>query len=346
MKAQFQILKVLVLTILTLSLSGCLDIFFKTEVHPNGQIDKTIVLEGDSTSIIQTYIPAVGDDNWESTWENIDEDKHRLTLQKSFSDFRDFNSMMNPDDSLPKIRIKADLKKKFRWFFSYIDYSEFLLPNNPFTRLDWTDFLTFDEAELIAMDEDEREADPRFAVKFWEETESRFERYLYRSGYEEFYFYFMEAVKKTSDPRLTPEDLILNKEPIYDSIFSKGNIEIAGDLIEYFYTALDSAAVNKVIDENPEFVEYFSMKIDFFNECLDDNYYFSIKMPGLLIDTNSEQIEGATLSWEVDFFDFYFKGLEMKAESRVINTWAFVVAGIVVLALFIGLLWGVFRRRR
>ena len=346
MKYLFQIIKISVLVLIMFSLSGCLEIFFKTEIHPNGNIDKAIILEGDSTSIQESYIPAVSDDSWDAEWEVIEEDKHRLTLRKSFSNIDDFNMSMNPDDSLPKIRIMADLRKKFRWFFSYIEYQETLLPNNPFTRLDWEEFLTADEIDLIAMDEEERKADPRFAVKFWSETESQFERYLFRSGYEEFYQDFMAAVKKTGDPRLTAEDLAIKKEVIYDSLFSKGNIEGTDNFLEHFYAVLDSSGVDAVITGNPEFVDFFDMKIDFFNECLDDNYYFSIKMPGLLTDTNSEQIEGPTLSWEIDFFDFYFRGLEMKAESRVINTWAFVLAGAIVLGLLLGLLWDAFRRKR
>lgn len=328
------------------SLSGCLDIFFKTEVHPNGQIDKTIVLEGDSTSILDNYVPAVKDNSWDSKWEDIEDDKKRLTLTKSFKNFKEFNIVMNPDDSIPKIRMEAELNKKFRWFFSYIEYKETLLSINPFNLLDWEDFLTADEMQLISMDEEERKTDPRYSISHWEETESQFERYFYMSGYEEFYQNFYLAVKKTGDPRITAEDLAYKKDVIYDSLFSKGDLEASGDFLKHFYAALDSSGVQKVVDENPEFLEYFDQKIDFFNECLEDNYFFSIKMPGLLIDTNSEQIEGSTLSWEADFFNFYFKGLEMKAESRVINTWAFVVAGIVILALLIGLMWNIFRRKK
>ena len=346
MKVHYHIMKLLVLALMMMSLSGCLDIFFKTEVHPNGQIDKTIILEGDSTSILQTFIPAVKDDSWYRKWEVIEDDEHRLSLTKSFNNFRDFNSAMNPHDSLPKIRVRAELNKKFRWFFSYIDYEEFLLPNNPFDRLDWKEFLSVDEAELIAMDEEERENDPRYSVSNWKETEAQFERYLYRSGFEEFYHYFKNAAKNSPESEISIDLLESKKEEIYDKMLSKGNLEETDDFLEHFSAVLDSTGVEIIVKNNSAFIGYFGTKIDFFNECLDDNYFFSIKMPGLLIDTNSEQIEGSTLSWEVDFFDFYFNGLEMKAESRIINTWAFVVAGVVVLALFIGLFWNVFRRKR
>ncbi len=346
MKIIKRFLKIIMILPILLSLHGCLDIFYKTEVHPNGQIDKTIVLEGDSTSIMENTIHAVSDSDWEAEWEAIEDDKHRLTLKQSFKNFKEFNIVMNPDDSLPKIRLKADLNKRFRWFFSYLEYKELLLPANPFNRLDWEEFLTADEMELISMDEEERKADPRFAVSHWEETESQFERYLYMSGYEEFYQYFKEAVLKTRDARITAKDLEYNKEVIYDSLFSDGSLDDSDDFLKHFYTVLDSSGVTAVVDENLDFIEYFDTKIDFFNECLEDNYFFSIKMPGLLIDTNSEQIEGSTLSWEADFFDFYFKGLEMKAESRVLNIWAFIVSGIIVFGLLIILILMLFRNKR
>ena len=345
MKRIVLIPKILLITLLLFSLNGCLDIYFKTQVHPNGNIDKTIILEGDSTSVLDSYVPAVRDPSWESEWEVIEDDKHRLTLTRSFKNFKDFNITMNPDDSLPKIRINSALTRKFRWFFSYIEYTEFLMPNNPFNRLDWRDYLTQDEVELIAMDEEEREEDLRFYDDLYSETENNFEKYLYRSGFEEFYHYFKKAAENSPESGVTVELLEEKKEEIYDSLFSKGNLEDTDDFLEHFSAVLDSTGVEIIVENNQEFIKYFDAKIDFFNECLDDNYYFSIKMPGLLIDTNSEQIEGSTLSWEVDFFDFYFSGLEMTAESRVINVWAFVVAGVIILSLLVGLLLNLFRRK-
>lgn len=328
--------KIFLITVI-ISLQGCLDIYFTTELHPNGQIDKTIVIEGDSASILKSHLPAASNKSWENEWVKIEDDKYKLILSKSFNNVKSFNEDLNPEDSLPAIRLNATLKKRFRWFFSYFDYQENLLPNNPFQRVDWKEYLNEDEVELIGMDEELRENDPRFIDSTnYKTIEIKFEEYLYRSSFEEFYQLFLLAAIETPGSEISKNLLYSNKEAIFQKL--KNNNKGIADFISAFKTQLGDQEVEQIITQNPDYFEYFNYKMDFFDECLDDNYYFNIKMPGLLLGTNSEEIKGSLLSWEVDFFDFYFNGLSMKAESRIVNMWAVIISGVIVLVLLIGLI--------
>lgn len=331
---------------LVFPLQGCLDIFLTTEIHPNGQIDKTIVLEGDSAAILDSYIPAASNTTWNSEWVKVDDEKHKLILSKSFNNELDLNEDLNPDDSLPAIRIKANLKRKFRWFFSYLSYEEFLLPNNPFTKLDWKEYLTDDEIEILCMDEEVRKEDIRYDDEAFESIEKKFEDYVSRSAFEEFYTLFYQAVDENSSTTIKLNELEKNKEEIYQYVLRETDFTEPEDLLISLNKKLGEDRVKTITDKSPEILEYFNSKFDFFDKCSDDNYHFTIRMPGLLVESNSNKIEGSSLSWDVDFFDFYFYGMTMRAESRILNNWAFIVAGIVILFLLFGMSWNLFQQRR
>ncbi|MBU4445439.1 MAG: hypothetical protein L6422_00755 [Candidatus Marinimicrobia bacterium] len=69
-------------------------------------------------------------------------------------------------------------------------------------------------------------------------------------------------------------------------------------------------------------------------------------MPGLLIDTNAETVEGNKVVWEVGTGKFFLRDFEMWAESRIVNRWAIPVTAVILLVICGGLVIAVFRRRK
>lgn len=65
-----------------------------------------------------------------------------------------------------------------------------------------------------------------------------------------------------------------------------------------------------------------------------DNVMFSLRMPGLLLNTNANTIAGNVCMWEVPE-TVQWINFEMIAESRLINTWAFLITGVLILLLLI-----------
>ena len=64
-------------------------------------------------------------------------------------------------------------------------------------------------------------------------------------------------------------------------------------------------------------------------------YDIEVEMPGLITATNSTQLLGNTVSWHIHSLSFYFDDYEMHVESRVVNYWAFVIAGVVLFLLLL-----------
>lgn len=339
--------KLMAIAILALILPGCLDVYITTEVNRNGSIKKTVVLEGDSTEIISHYFPFINDESWEREWVATDNDKQKLILSKSFKSARKAAKELNPADSMPQIRIQPVLKRKFRWFFTYLDYSDIFLSTNPFQVLDWRDYLSENEVKLIPMDDDEREKSPLYSEVEYDSTETRFENYFMNDGYTDFFQFFMKAFKNTSSPGISAEAMSGMKTKILETLKVDNNdIQSSDDLLASFRSAIGSELVDRIEKENPDIFAFFDKKLDYFDKSMDDNYHFTLRMPGLLVNTNSNKIEGNNLSWDVEFFDAYFNDYEMNAESRVVNIWAFAVTGLAIAFLLFGLIIKLFKKKK
>ena len=65
--------------------------------------------------------------------------------------------------------------------------------------------------------------------------------------------------------------------------------------------------------------------------CMEE-YDEVVEMSGLITKTNSKSITGNRVSWKVNADKFLFGDYEMFVESRVVNLWAFIVSGLVILA--------------
>jgi hypothetical protein len=62
-----------------------------------------------------------------------------------------------------------------------------------------------------------------------------------------------------------------------------------------------------------------------------EDYHHMVIMPGLLIDTNAEEVGGDTLKWDLTFVKYLDSDYVMFAESRVTNVWAYVVSVLIVM---------------
>ena len=80
------------------------------------------------------------------------------------------------------------------------------------------------------------------------------------------------------------------------------------------------------IDKDMDFIEMVVMMQSF------QSY---VEMPGIITETNSPSFKGNLVNWQVSGISFLFVDNTMIVESRIVNTWAYVVAGIVLLMLIV-----------
>ena len=64
-----------------------------------------------------------------------------------------------------------------------------------------------------------------------------------------------------------------------------------------------------------------------------EDFHVAADMPGLITGTNSPALNGNRVTWDLFPMAFLLEDYTLEAESRVINVWAFVLSGMILLAL-------------
>jgi len=327
-------IKILGILILLLNAFGCRDITTHTKVNSDGSCERILIVEGDSTEIINYAYPIPSD----STWNAEETGSNEMTLSKSFKRVSDLNKHLAsaPDSAL---KIEVALNKRFRWFYTYIRYQEVYKPFNKFSHIPLTDYLT--EAEIDSFHLGEGDS----------EIEDKVESWYLDNMKEEVYEALFRSARAMNNPLLTIE-LIQEKKTALFSAFDEEDFdsdtksELVNSVLEACEKVYGTRTVWKLEKNLSELVQTTWEKYYFTMYVGTEDYENIVTMPGLILDTNSEEIDGNNVTWDIEWQNFLYKDYEMWAESRIVNKWAIVITGIILLIIIIGLLTAVIRRRK
>src|SRR5438132_7953435 len=111
---------------------------FRTKVNEDGSLEKTITFEKTELAKAEKNIFGINEKNgwvltkskpFDSVTTKSDKEKFRLQFTKKFvSDDAMNNELDQNIDTL--FRVHSKFEKKFRWFYTYIRYSETIRPIN------------------------------------------------------------------------------------------------------------------------------------------------------------------------------------------------------------------------
>ena len=129
----------------------------RTKIYADGSLDKTIVFEkADGKLADKNVFGANAESGWavrktkpnDSATIKTDKEKFRIQLSKHFeSDHLMNNDLDKNSDTL--FRVHSRFEKKFRWFYTYIRYSETIRPINRFKMVSPNDFFTKEDDSFI-----------------------------------------------------------------------------------------------------------------------------------------------------------------------------------------------------
>ena len=140
--------------------ASCLDYTVKTSVNKDGSIFRQYSVRGDSAEIFDGSLTIPSGDPWliEHRYEPKDEDtsseKSQYVYQASrtFINVKELNDWLSSDTALEKVNVRVDLHKKFRWFYTYYEYSEVFPMSFPFNKIPVDSFLTELEQSILRDD--------------------------------------------------------------------------------------------------------------------------------------------------------------------------------------------------
>lgn len=321
--------------ILLLFFGACREVTVTTKVNPDGSFTRIITVTGDSSDVFKTDLPFPVNDSWAkvSSKDTADSTKYIMTYTRTFNNDNELNNEISSDTgSYRNLAKDISVTKKFRFFFSYLTFKEIYKSANPFTRLDYHKYLTDEDIQWYSGLK--VSVTPADSLRK-KEAEDKVLAYLVESATSEVESIIREGIKKLDNPELNHIDITLYHDSLYKNIGSfdfKGENDFAED-----YTKWSGNEAFLLLNglEPPIFGD-FMKKIKTLESIFElMGYTEEVEMPGLITGTNSAMLKGNQVRWEFQPLSVAATDYEMFAESRVINYWAFVLAGCVLLGLMV-----------
>lgn len=326
---------IIIIVLLLLSFASCREITVKTTINEDGSFTRFIIVRGDdSSAVFNATLPYPIDASWQqnlvidSTTKNK---PYTLTYTKKYLGSDELNAKIQSDTSWRKQLVRSiNIDKRFGFFYSYLSFKETIKATNPFTNLDYHDYLTDDDLNLLKGNVllTNKTDSSRF-----EQADKKAEDFLIESISSEIISALQSGIKQLNSPTLNPEDVLKYQDSINKKVeeLETENNEI---FIDYYASWTGNEEVLSLKEMEPPLFLESNRQLNLFLQIFTmENYNQVVEMPGVLTETNSISPVGNQVSWRVDAIALMFEDYTMYAESRVINYWAFILSGIVLLVL-------------
>jgi hypothetical protein len=321
-----------------LSIPSCLEYNVKTEVAPDGSSKRTITVgKLDRMTLPQTAFPVpVSGRSWDIQIKELPEGKqtkYEYTARKEFRSPEELEQEYAHTPDTAYMEVKVSLKKRFEWFYTYFDYQESYHLRYPFSAIPITNVLTQEEINRFLYSRMETVEDSVLDARVtnWDRENKN----------DELFQLLKKVFEQSSDPQLSVVRLMKNKQRVIslldvkeDSAKNVRNPDPVDFVLKCLEEALRTKAVYKLRNEVAVALAEHDKKNHVLNRAV-GVYQNIIQLPGLLLSANSEEIEGNAVQWSVRDNQLKVGTFVMKARSRVTNTWAFALTGIVGLIVVI-----------
>lgn len=321
----------LVLSILILVLMSSCEhkVSTETTVHPDGSLDKTIIVEDSAKYLfnLQTWDKEVLSPQNESV-DSGRSIKVFTSFHKKFNSAAEANAELaagKQRDGNAVFGITSKFEKKFKWFYSYIYYSDtYHRINRMIYPVD--DFLTPEDFAFIdrlpAEGSKISKADSLYLVGL---NDRLFDGYATKAFFTDYYNLGIKLIKDNQlDPRWI-DSLRHHSDNIYQQITNKKDLDK-----DFLLKAMDSLKIpldyKKVKPEYDTFVSDMEKKLNFITMANDGKYVNRINLPWDVVNTNADSVSGNTLIWSPPTIKFLLKDYTMYGECRKLNWWAVIVS--------------------
>ena len=188
--------------------------------------------------------------------------------------------------------------------------------------------------EVIGIDSAKEEIERFMRGEKGDSLKKKVDRWFMRDMFEEFYRPLIVEAEQLNDTTLRVSLLEEKREDVFDrammSDSSEKGVDDVDQALHLIAEVLGRGDVRILHPAAQNAWDTIEKKLNRMSSA-DGQYVYSVQMPGLILDTNSDAVEGTTASWKFEAEQFHVGDIVMHASSRVTNVWAFVVTALVVL---------------
>lgn len=310
----------------------------ETTVHADGQLDKQITLEVDEkkknperefyqyidSSKFMSWIPV---DSARNLQQKPGEGKKFITFKKHFRSATEANQdLASPNDTL--FRVTSSFQKKFRWFFTYITYSD---TYHAINRLGFphTNFFTEEDFQFInRLPAEGKPITPADSLYLKLLNEKITDHYANRAFFEAYFSLLTNTVNRELPGTDWVARLETRKEQFYQQVLDDKDLD--DDFMQQF---TDSVQIPLRLDSVQHYLESkraLEQKINYVSSAYDGKYVHVIHMPWAIVNTNADSVSGNSAYWAPPTIKFLLNDYMLVAEARKTNYWAIAVTLVVI----------------
>jgi hypothetical protein len=363
----------LAIMVLLLLAGSCLDYSVTTTVNRDGSVMRKYKVRGDSADIFKGSLMIPSGPEWKISHKLEPKEKNDSLSEKSqyvyeasrtFGSIDELRDWLDTDTSIGTIKPVVSLKKKFRWFYTYYEYSEVYPMTIPFQKIPVDSFLT-DMEQSVIMDDDRTaySSDSRKLIwkvkdatynythadsvemnKISDLCQQKLARWMNASIIED----YVDVLNKHFKNDAVVRSISLKKAAWKDAAVKKFDLKTSEFVSATFLNAIGdsltgSGRLQELYENNPEVFAEFDRKIRKARDFgVEDSFTHTLSLPGKVFSTNSEKVNLSEMEWQLEPMFFAMKDYEMKASSRAANPWIMVLSGL----LAVGLIGVLFTRRK
>jgi len=315
-------------------------------VRQDGSVSRKIILTYSKNEFDLDDCQVPVDSTWNITRESDISEKgdttYTLTAIKDFNSVQELNLMYDScrgaNEGLTR---RADFKRKFRWFNTHYYFNEHV--GRAIEGISPQEFFNAEELNYFYMPEKlvelEKEGpDSSYITEtILQPLEEKTEQWIGRSLARAFVNKIIDTVSANPEIKIDTGRIRLREDEITASILFDEMEEqqlidsLIGAGLYEAHSALNDTLISQIEDE-------FSIA---FNT---DSYLIQTVMPGELVATNGYVDEDDNVVWEVKGEVILSADYNMWAESKERNTWAWIVTGLFLLFVILGLIIRVLKR--
>ncbi|MDR1091317.1 MAG: hypothetical protein LBL79_09600 [Prevotella sp.] len=228
---------------------------------------------------------------------------------------------------------EESLSKKFRWFYTNYKFAGVYKKVTCEVPVSIDKYLTKEEQKIWSQGDFSKykalngsELNDRLG-----DLESKFMEWYSRNSFE----MSLTGIKKYSDKNIpdTDKDIIYKQILAYDqTAYPDITPESICKAMDMFYK---TNSYSRLYDSQKEEIDKVFDEADSFINILGNVIRYELVVPGEIIESNSPMISSGILTWKIDGVRLLFDDYTLTAEYRIVNVWAFIVSGlIVVIAIF------------
>jgi hypothetical protein len=319
------------------------NVSMETTVHEDGSLDKTVIFEnkdssknilglgeekGWQKSVSHKVDTVLDKDTLGQTSKSVAQGEYITTFKKSFASAEAANAELAvPNDSL--FQVTSKFEKKFKWFYTYICYSE---TYHSLNRMDLKpdDYLTPEDYAFIDRLPAEGKKISKADNFYLSELNNRiFDVYGTKAFYEEYFTLNLQLIKDNKLENRWVDTLNAHKEDIFELLENKKNLQD-----DYILTVMDSLHIpldyKKAKEQYDGMFKKLNAKTNFITTANDGKYVNRINMPWPVVTSNADSTAGNSLFWAPPTLKFLLKDYTMYGEARKLNWWAVIVSVLIV----------------